>query len=74
MLFTLRMFLVFTDGAAFVNDSEGLFFPRSLSRLSRRGLTTLVLCAHCFKLILYVLKTRLWDWSAPDAVNFPTLF
>lgn len=39
MVFTLRLFLVFTDREAFVNDSEALLFLRGLSKLSRKSLS-----------------------------------
>jgi len=67
-LFILGMFLVFTDGAGFVNDSEALLFRRSLSRLSRRGPTTLVGWAQCYKLIWCVLEVCQWERSFPPAV------
>lgn len=76
-LFTLRMFLVFTDGAAFVNDSKELLFPGSLFRLSRRALTMLVLCAHClFQICFMCPKNIPWDQPTPGAVltSLPTIF
>lgn len=38
---------MFTDGAAFVNEPEKLLFLQSLSKLSGKTLTTLVVYIQC---------------------------